>query len=258
MQVQGLEYAGVVDAIGEKVEGLEPGQAVFGFAGFRPGACAEYMCVAADSSIAPLPATLDFDEAAAVVDGSTTALFFLKHVARVKPGQRVVIVGASGSVGGYAVQLASHLGAEVTGVCSGANAEFVKALGATHIIDYTRADFTRSDERWDVVFDAVGRSSFTKSRRVLAKGGVYSSTTALARSLAWTVLTPSRRTRHVRTGMSVDKRESLKYISDLIERGQLTIPIDTTFELDQIQEAHRLVDSGRKRGNVVIRVAPAS
>jgi NADPH2:quinone reductase len=258
MQVQGLEYAGVVDAVGTEVTRFEPGQAVFGFAGFRPGACAEYMCVAADGSIAPMPRNLDFDEAAAVVDGATTALFFLKHVARLEPAQRVVVVGASGSVGGYAVQLAALMGAEVTGVCSGANADFVRTLGAVRVIDYTSTDFTRGDDRYDVIFDAVGRSSFSRARRVLAKGGTYTSTAALARGIGWSVLTPSRRTRHVRTGMSVDKRESLAYISELVEQGRLTIPIDSTFELDQIREAHRVVDSGRKRGNVVIRVVPAN
>lgn len=254
MQIQGLEYSGVVDAAGSEVTRWSVGDEVFGFAGFRPGACAEFLCVAADSSIAPKPERLTFEEAAAVVDGSTTALYFLKRIAKLTAGQHVLIVGASGSVGGYGVQLASILGAHVTGVCSGRNAEYVRGLGADEVIDYTAEDFTRRAERYDVVFDAVGQSSFLKARRVLSPGGVYTSTAALARNLMWAALTPSRRSRRARTGMSVDKRESLAYISELIEQGRLQIPIDRVFDLDEIREAHRLVDSGRKRGNVVVRL----
>lgn len=256
MQVQGLEYAGVVDALGDGVTGFAVGDRVFGFTGFRPGACAEYVCASAAGSIAPMPAALTFAQAAAVVDGATTALYFLKELARVRPGQRVAIVGASGSVGGYAVQLARSMGARVTGVCSARNAEFVRELGAQDVIDYTTESVAERRGEYDVIFDAVGRMTFLRARRALSAHGTYTSTAALARNLMWAGVTRLGRGRRVRTGMSVDKRHSLTYITELVDRGELVIPIDTTFLLDQISDAHRLVDSGRKRGNVVVAIRP--
>ena len=252
MQIQGLEYAGVIDALGEGVNEFEVGQRVFGFLGFRPGACAEYVCAAADSSISPMPEGASFEEAAAVVDGASTALFFLKDRAGVAAGDKVLIVGAAGSVGGYAVQFATDMGAHVTGACSAGNADYVRSLGAEHVIDYTTQDFTTIARDFDVVFDAVGKTSFLKARRVLKPKGTYTSTTALGRNLLWSLVTRLSPRRRVRTGMSVDKRDSLAYIKGLVEQGKLSVHIDSTFALDQIVDAHRLVDSGRKRGNVVV------
>lgn len=254
MRTLGIELAGVVEEIGAAVMRFRPGDEVFGFAGFAIGANAEYMLVSEDASLAPKPKRASFTQAAAVVDGASTALFFLRDKARVQPGQRVLVVGASGSIGTYAIQIARLLGAEVTGVCSGANADLVAELGASRVIDYTRDAFTRDDARWDVVFDTVGVSSFSRCRRVLAARGCYVATTGLHNYAlaAWRRVVGGKQ---VITGMSVDKREALPWIAERVDRGELRIVIDREYPLDAIVEAHRHVDSGRKRGNVVIRVA---
>jgi NADPH2:quinone reductase len=247
----GNELAGTVTAVGRKVTRFSVGDEVFGFAGFRIGANAEYHCLPESASLAPKPANVGFDQAAAAVDGASTALFFLRDRANVQPGQRVAVIGASGSIGTYAVQLAKHLGAEVTGICSTGNVELVRALGADHVIDYTVTDFTQAANTYDAIFDAVGRSTFSRCKGALTATGVYLPTTGLHNYLLeiWTRVVRGRR---VKTGMSVEKNDSLRYLTKLIESGSLTIVIDRTYRLDQIVQAHHYVDQGRKRGNVVI------
>ena len=176
MRRLGLEFAGEVVEVGSGVTRCAPGDEIFGFTGFRLGAAAEYLCLPQSASFAPKPAGVPFARAAAAVDGSTTALYFLQGKAHVRAGQRVLVVGASGSIGSYAVQLAHRFGAEVTGVCSGRNADLVRSLGASHVVDHTRTDFTTTGERYDVIFDTVGRSSFARSRGSLTARGCYLST----------------------------------------------------------------------------------
>lgn len=253
MRTLGMELAGEVAAVGAGVTRFRPGDRVFGFTGFGLGAYADYKCMPEQRSLAAMPANVTFEQAAAAVDGATTALFFLRDRARVQPGQRVLVVGASGSVGSYAVQLAKHLGAHVTGVCGTRNLALAAELGADRVIDYTKEDFTTGSERYDVVFDTLGRSSFRACRKILTAKGCYAPTTGLGNvPLVWlTALTGGRR---VVGGMSVDKTELLVYVRDLIEQDRLRIVVDRTYPLERIAEAHRYVDTGHKTGNVVITV----
>jgi NADPH:quinone reductase-like Zn-dependent oxidoreductase len=249
----GTELAGEVKAVGPAVRKFKPGDQVFGFTGFGLGAYAEYTCMKETGSLALKPVNTSFQQAAAAVDGASTALFFLRDKAKVRSGQRVLVIGASGSIGSYAVQIAKHFGAEVTGVCSGQNAELVRSLGADHVIDYTVTDFTASAETYDVIFDTVGRSSFTECKGSLTKHGCYISTTGLQNVVLalWTSITGGKQ---VRSGISVDKRQALSFLRDRIEAGELQIVIDRQYPLEQIVQAHRYVDTGRKRGNVVVTV----
>ncbi|MEU7820271.1 NAD(P)-dependent alcohol dehydrogenase [Catellatospora sp. NPDC049133] len=253
MRRLGMELAGEVAAVGAGVTRFKPGDRVSGFTGFGLGAYAEYKCMPEDGSLALMPANVTFEQAAAAVDGATTALFFLRDQAKVRPGRRVLIVGASGSVGTYAVQLAKHLGAHVTAVCGTRNTALIAELGADHVIDYTKEDFTANGERYDVVFDTIAGSSFRACRGSLTPKGCYVPTTGLHNvPLVWlTALTGGRR---VVGGMSVNKADLLVYLRDLIERDQLRIVIDRTYPLERIAEAHRHVDTGHKTGNVVITV----
>jgi len=251
-QIAGIEYAGTVDRVGRDVTEWSVGDRVFGFAGFNVGTYAEYYCLRASSSVALMPDGLSFEEAASLVDGPTTALHFLRDLAHVRPGERVLIIGASGSVGGAAVQVARSLGAEVTGVCSGANVDLVQQLGAHTVIDYTRADFTQLGRNYDVIFDAVTKSSFQRVKPCLAPGGRYLPTVARLRDyllMAWTRLFGGQR---VICGMSTEKRELLGVVKGMLERGELRPVIDRRYPLDHIVQAHRYVDTGRKKGNVVI------
>jgi NADPH:quinone reductase-like Zn-dependent oxidoreductase len=191
-----------------------------------------------------------------LVDGPTTALYFLRDRARIQRGDRVLVLGASGSIGSAAVQIARHFGAEVTGVCSGANRELVTSLGAAHVIDYTQEDFTAGESRYDIVFDTLGKSSFARSKRVLRDRGRYLVTVGGLALLylgdAWSRLFGRKK---LVFGMSVEKRESLRLVGELVEMGALRPVIDRRYALADIVEAHRYVETGRKKGNVVIQVA---
>lgn len=252
-RVPGIELCGRVDTVGTRVTRFKPGDRVFGFTGFTPGACAEFLCLSEDASLALVPDSLGDDEAASLVDGPTTALYFLQG--HVRAGTRIAIVGAAGSIGSAAVQVARHLGAHVTGVCSTKNLELVRQLGADDVIDYTREDFTSSGQRYDVVFDTVGKSSFTRASRCLVDGGRYLATVGGLGAYLLTFLTRwFTRTRFV-FGMSVDKREALETVTALVRTGALRTVIDRRFPLSALAEAHRYVEQGHKRGNVVITVA---
>lgn len=251
-QVAGIEFAGTVDQVGSAVVEWRPGDRVFGFAGFDVGTYAEYYCVRASASLAPMPEGLDFGEAASLVDGPTTALHFLQGLAKLRSGERVLVVGASGSVGGAAVQIARSLGATVTGVCSTANVELVRSLGAQEVVDYTQEDFTRSGRQYDVIFDAVTKTTFPRCKRCLAPGGRYLPTVARLCDYLLMGLSRCFGQKRVICGMSVEKRAALGIVTDLLEQGVLRPVIDRRYDLGQIVEAHRYVDTGRKRGNVVI------
>jgi len=252
--ILGSELAGEVDTVGANVQRFDEGDEVYGFTGPSLGAYAEYKCLPETGSLALKPTNLSFEEAAAVVDGASTALYFLKDKAKIQRGQRVLINGASGSIGSFAVQLAKYFGADVTGVCSTANLDWVASLGADRVIDYTKEEFTENGETYDIVFDAVNKSSFTQCRRSLTNHGCYLATgirlSALPRML-WSSLAGGKRAIF---GFSMDKTDSLIALKALIEAGKVKPVIDRRYSLEQIVEAHRYVDAGHKKGNVVITV----
>ncbi|CAN96390.1 putative Alcohol dehydrogenase [Sorangium cellulosum So ce56] len=253
-RVLGIEVAGTVERVGRRVTRFRPGDRVFGFTGFGSGGYAQYVCLSEDASIARAPAGLSHEEACSLVDGPTTALYFLRDRARLRTAERIAIVGASGSIGTAAVQIARHLGAEVTAVCSGRNAELVRSLGAHHVVDYTRDDYAARAGAFDVVFDTVGASSFARARRCLSRGGRYLITVGGAELYlrdAWSRIFGSRK---LVFGMSVDKKTALPEVSELVARGALRPVIDRRYTLEAIADAHRYVETGRKRGNVVIEV----
>jgi len=255
MRILGTEIAGIVEMVGRDVTRFRPGDRVFGFTGFSLGANAEFAVMPENGSLALKPPNISFETAAAVVDGATTALYFLRDKAKVVPGQSVLVNGASGSIGTYAVQLAKILGAQVTGVCGPANIDLVSSLGADRVIDYTTRDFTEGGDTYDVIFDTVGTSSFRRCKAALTARGCYVPTTGLPNTalMLWTALTRGPR---VVTGMSVKKNAALEFLVELIEANKLTIVIDRTYPLDQIADAHRFVETGHKRGSVVVQVSP--
>ena len=251
--ILGSELAGVVEAIGEDVTRFQVGDAVFAFSDLGLGCHAAYRCLPEDGGVARKPSSLSFEEAAALSFGGTTALDFLRR-AGLKRGERVLIHGASGGVGSAAVQLACHLGAEVTGVCSSANLELVRSLGAHQVIDYSRDDFARNGQTYDVILDAVGTASFSRCRASLRPGGrlllVVASLPAILRS-SWQNLTTDKR---VIAGPASVKPGDLEHLAELAEAGAFRPVIGRCYPFEQLPEAHRYVDTGHKRGNVVIRL----
>jgi NADPH:quinone reductase-like Zn-dependent oxidoreductase len=253
--VLGTDFAGQIQATGAAVSRFAVGDQVFGTIAPRFGAHAEYVCLSEHAAVAPKPGHLTYAEAAALVDA--TALCFLRDKANLQRGQSILINGASGAVGTAAVQLARHFGAIVTGVCSGANTELVRTLGAEAVIDYTEADFTRAGQTYDVIFDVAGKSSFSRCRPALSHAGVYLTTApspAILLQMPWTSRFSARKAVVAFTGLRAasDKRKDLMYISELAEASALTPVIDACYPLRRIADAHRHVDDGRKKGNVVV------
>lgn len=249
----GLEFAGTVEQCGPGARRLAVGTKVFGFTGFRCGAYAQFLVVSENDSVEAMPEGASFEEAVALVDGPTTAWFFL-HKARLRRGERVLVNGASGSIGTAAVQLAAWMGAEVTAVCSASKHEQVRALGAHQLIDYHTEDFTSRHDAWDVVFDTVGKSTFCRCRRSLRTNGRYLSTVLGGKLLLQVAMTALLCDKKAMFGMSVDKRTELLRLRELVEAGQHVAVIDRVFELEEMSQAHAYVDSGRKFGNVVVHV----
>jgi NADPH:quinone reductase-like Zn-dependent oxidoreductase len=254
--IPGGVFAGEIEAAGKEVKLFKVGDQVFGATVLGQGCQAEYTCMPEAKTLAIKPANMSYTEAAGICDGSNTALTFLRDLAHLHRGQKVLINGASGSVGIAAVQLARYFGAEVTGVCSSANVELVKSLGADQVIDYTKADFTHSGETWDVIFDAVGKSSFSRCKDSLTQRGVYLSTTltlAILLQMFWTSQVGSKKAIFATTGLT-ESKEKMKFLTELIEAGQLKTVIDRCYPLGEIAEAHRYVEKGHKKGDVVITV----
>jgi len=253
--ILGSDFAGQIDAVGPAVTRFAVGDQVFGTTAPRFGAHVEYVCLSEHAAVAPKPANLSYAEAAALVDA--TALCFLRDKAKLQPGQTILINGASGAVGAAAVQLAKHFGATVTGVCSSANTQLVRKLGAGTVIDYTEADFTRSGQTYDVIFDVAGKSSFSRCRAVLRRGGVYLTTApslAILLQMPWTSRFGARKAMVAFTGLRApgEKRKDLQSIKDLAETSTLAPVVDACYPLRRIADAHRHVDAGHKKGNVVV------
>lgn len=252
-EILGMELAGEVESIGKDVKNFKRGDQVFAASLTSFGAYAEYKCLPEDGPVSIKPSNITYAEAAAIPIGARTALYFLRK-ANIHSGQRVLVYGASGSVGSYAVQLAKYFGANVTGVCSTSNVEMVKSLGADKVIDYTAEDFSRTDETYDVIFEAVNKSSFSACMKLLKKDGTYINITEPLPSvqMLWTQLTSSKKLLLSRN--SPETSEALNYLKELVEMGKLKVVIDRYYELEEIVEAHRYVEKGHKKGNVVLNV----
>ena len=249
--ILGMELSGDVEATGEGVRELEPGDAVFASTGFRMGCYVEHVCLPESGALAPKPGNLSYEEAAAISFGGATALRFLRR-ARVRSGEEVLVNGASGACGTAAVQLAKHFGARVTGVCSTANLELVRSLGADRVIDYTREDFTRGGDRYDIIVDTAGTAPYARSKGSLKKGGrlllVLGSLADILRA-PWVSMTSDKK---IIAGASGGGAEDLRFLASLAEAGRYRPVIDRRYSFEQVVEAHRYVDTGHKRGNVVL------
>lgn len=251
-RVMGLEIAGDIVEVGRDVTRFQVGQRVFGFTGVSLGGHAEYCRLSERGSLAEIPDGLSYESAAATVDGATTALYFLQRKAKLKVGERVLVIGASGSIGTAAVQIARHLGAEVTGVCSGANRELVLSLGAHDVIDYTCQDLSACGRRWDIIFDTVTRSSYSQAKPLLRDGGRYLPTVGGPARYLRALWTRCFSRKKLVFGMSMHKTAELAQISTYLHSGALRPVIDRCYPLEQVARAARYVDQGHKKGNVVI------
>lgn len=252
--VLGMELSGEVVTIGKQVTKFKKGDKVYAATLQTFGAYAEYISLPEDGPITVKPENLSFEESAAVPIGARTAFHYLKEIGGVKPGQKVLIYGASGSVGTYAVQLAKYFAAEVTGVCSTANLELVKSLGADKVIDYTKNGFTKNFETYDIILITVDKCPFSDCEKALLKNGIYLNIGRPMPSLQMIWVSLTRSIKIVVGKNSPETEDALITLKEIIEKGQLKPIIDRNYSLDQIVEAHRYVDQGHKKGNVVITV----
>jgi NADPH:quinone reductase-like Zn-dependent oxidoreductase len=252
-QILGGVLSGVVEAVGQNVQQFKPGDEVFGSTTMDFGAYAEYIVLPETGALGLKPAALRHEEAAVIPFGGVSAWFFLQK-ANIQPRQKVLIYGASGAVGAAAVQIAKSLGAEVTGVCSTSNVELVKSLGADHVIDYTKTDFTQTGQQYDVVYETVNKTRVSSCASVLRKNGVLLLGAAMLPEMlrgAWATMTGGIK---VHSGMAVPKAESIAFLRQLLEAGKLKPVIDKTYALEQLADAHAYVEKGHKKGNVVVTV----
>jgi NADPH:quinone reductase-like Zn-dependent oxidoreductase len=253
--ILGTEIAGEVEALGRNVKSFKEGDPVFGIDSGSLGAYAEYACRREAGPLAIKPASLTYQEAAALPGGAGTALYFLRDVAKIQAGQKVLINGASGGVGTYAVQLARYYGANVTGVCSTRNLELVKSLGADRVINYTRENFRTGGETYDVIVDTVvGKTSFSSCKNALKQNGLYLAVAGGPKEFIQMAWTSIRGGKKVLGGTPVEGKDDLLFLTELVEAGRIRPVIDRCFPLEQTADAHRYVDQVHKRGNVVIAV----
>lgn len=253
--ILGSELAGEIEAVGKNVKRFKAGDTVFAGAGISLGANAEYICLPEEGAVAIKPINMTYEEAATIPFGATTSLIFLRDKGKIQSGQEVLIYGASGALGMAAVQLAKFFGAQVTGVCSTAKLELVKSLGADEVIDYTKGDFTQSGKTYDIIFDTSGKSPFSDCLSSLKSNGLYLravhiNPAPIFRGL-WTSITSSKK---VIGGVAIERKEDLIFLKELIEMGRMKSVIDRRYPLEQTAEAHRYVEQGHKKGNVVITV----
>ena len=253
-RILGLDLAGEVEAVGAGVTRFKAGDQVFGTTEPAYGAHAEYICLPEDGVLAIKPADMTFEEAATIPVMANTALHFIRDLGNVQAGQKVLINGASGGIGTFAVQIAKYYGAEVTGVCSTANLELVRSLEADQVIDYTKEDFTKGGRTYDVILDAVGKSSFSRCKSALKENGLYLATVpklTVLLQMVWTSMVGSKK---VKMEGAPAKLENLLFLKELVEAGKLRTVIDRHYPLEQAAEAFRYVEQGHKKGNIVITV----
>lgn len=256
--ILGQEFAGEIETTGKDVTRFKSGDQVFGMVIF--GAYAEYLCVPEDAALAIKPSTMSYQEAVSIPNGMLTALPFLRDKGGIQTGQSVLIYGASGSVGTAGVQLAKHFGTEVTGVCSTANLDLVRSLGAKHVIDYTQEDVTQNGETYDIIFDTVGKLPVSTCKDSLKEDGTYLTTvptpSIMLRAL-WPVKNNGKKVKFMAAGLrkANAKVKDLDFLRELIEAGKIKAVIDKSYLLEEIAEAHRYVEAGHKKGNVIITVA---
>jgi NADPH:quinone reductase-like Zn-dependent oxidoreductase len=251
VNILGAVFSGEVEKVGKDVKLFKSGDQVFGHTDMRFGAYAEYLCISESGSLALKPNSIKHTEAAVIPFGGTSALHFIKKAA-IKPGQKVLINGASGAVGSAAIQLAKYFGANVTGVCSTANIDLVKSIGADNVIDYTKTDFAKNGETYDIIFDTVNKIPFSKGLKSLNKNGILILSSAGMPEMLkgfWTSMTSSKK---VLTGVISHNAEVINFLKMLIETNKLKPVIDRIYPLGQIAEAHAYVERGHKKGNVAI------
>jgi NADPH:quinone reductase-like Zn-dependent oxidoreductase len=254
-KILGSEMSGEIEVIGKDVKTFKPGDQVFGLNTLKFGTHAEYVCIPEKGSITLKPVNMSYEEAAAVCDGMMLAMTYIRDI-DFKKARKILINGASGSIGSACVQLAKYYGAEITAVCNTQNIELVKSLGAEKVIDYTKEDFTKDDKKYDIVIDAVGKSSFSRCKRLLKPGGIYYSTELgfLSQNIFLSLLTPIFSNKKVKFPIPKDSKEDIIFLKNLIETGKYKAVIDRSYPLEQIIEAARYVETGQKTGNVVITV----
>jgi NADPH:quinone reductase-like Zn-dependent oxidoreductase len=257
-EILGTSVAGVVEEIGSNVDGLSVGQRVLGSTEMNFGGHAEFAATSADGSTQPIPNELSFQDAAALSFGGSAAIYFLKDLGKVQPGHRVLIVGASGALGTSGIQYAKHLGAHVTAVCSGANHELVRSLGADETIDYTKEDFTsrtvEKEQKFDAIYDTVGKTSFRKCKHLMKPNAVFLPAVMTLAEVFQMIWTPLFSKFCVKSGVAFSKPEYIEELLALVEDGSLIPVIDSTYPFSEIVEAHRHIDSGHKRGNVILQL----